>query len=54
MRAFLKPDEVLSNLVEGTKEALNSVSDKTVERMGEKPDNAAPWSSGQDIALSRR
>ena len=25
MRAFLKPDEVLSNLVEGTEEALNEV-----------------------------
>ena len=28
MRAFLKPDEVFSNLVEGTEEALNDVFPK--------------------------
>ena len=40
-------------LHEFSRQASGSTN-KTVERMGEKPDNAAPWSSGQDIALSRR
>ena len=43
-----------SSPTRGARKHLMSVSDKTVERMGEKPEHEAPWSSGQDIALSRR
>ena len=43
-----------SSPTRGARKHLMSAFDKTVERMGEKPEHEAPWSSGQDIALSRR
>ena len=53
-RTAVNRDVVGSSPTRGARKHLMSVSDKTVERMGEKPEHAAPWSSGQDIALSRR